>query len=82
MIDWQIKKRGLGQTDNYKNDLERLRSKGYLGNETADLIKTYYRWLSNTAVHDRGEVEPGFYEAQIGYRMTLAILDYFANKLP
>jgi len=33
-IDWEMKKRGLGNTDNYKNDLERLRSKGFLDKDT------------------------------------------------
>jgi competence protein ComGC len=82
MIDWQIRKRGLEQTNNYKNDLERLSSKGYLDDETTDLIQTYYRWLSNIAVHGKSAVEPGFYEAQMGYRITLIMLEYFANKLP
>jgi len=80
MIDWQMKKRGLGKTNNYKNDLERLRSKGYLDSETAELLQTYYKCLSNIAVHEREKVEPGLYEAQMGYGLTLIMLDYFANK--
>ena len=82
MIDWQMKKRGLEQTNNYKNDLERLKSKGYLDKETAELLQSYYKCLSTIAVHERGEVEPGFYEAQMGYGITLIMLDYLANKLP
>ena len=82
MIDWQMKKRGLEQTNNYKNDLERLRSKGYLDKETTKLLQTYYRCLSNIAVHQRGEVQPGIFEAQMGYGITLIMLDYLANKLP
>jgi len=82
MIDWQMKKRGLEKTNNYKNDLARIESKGYLDSETTKLIQTYYRCLSNIAVHEKGEVEPGIYEAQMGYGITLIMLDYFANKLP
>jgi len=82
MIDWQMKKRGLGKTNNYKNDLERLRSKGYLDSGTTELLQTYYKCLSNIAVHEKGEVEPGFYEANMGYGITLIMLDYLANKLP
>jgi hypothetical protein len=82
MIDWQMKKRGLEQTNNYKNDLERLKSKGFVDSETTELIQTYYRCLSNIAVHSKVETEPGFYEAQMGYGITLVMLDYFANKLP
>jgi len=81
MIDWQMKKRGLDKTSNYKNDLERLRSKGYLDPETTKLLQTYYRCLSNIGVHERG-IEPGIFEAQLGYGITLIMLQYFANKLP
>jgi len=81
MIDWQMKKRGLEQTNNYKNNLERLRSKGYLDKETTKLLQTYYRCLSNIGVHERG-IEPGIFEAQMGYGITLIMLQYFANKLP
>jgi len=70
-VDWQMKKRGLEQTNNYKNDLARLRSKGYLDKETERLLHTYYRCLSDIAVHEKGEVEPGIFEAQLGYGMTL-----------
>jgi len=82
MIDWEMKKRGLEQTNNYKNDLERLKSKGYLGSETTRLLQSYYRCLSIIAVHEKGEAETGIYEAQMGYGTTLIMLDYFANKLP
>jgi len=82
MIDWQMKKRGLEQTNNYKNDLERLKSNGFLDSETTQLLQSYYRCLSNIAVHEKGEVALGFYEAQMGYGITLIMLDYFANKLP
>jgi hypothetical protein len=81
MIDWQMKKRGLGLTNNYKNDLERLGAKGYLDPDTAQLLQSYYRCLSTIGVHEKG-TPPGFYEAQMGYGMTLIVLDYFANKLP
>ncbi len=82
MIDWEMKKRGLEQTNNYKNNLERLKSKGYLGSETTRLLQSYYRCLSSIAVHEKGEAETGIYEAQMGYGTTLIMLDYFANKLP
>ena len=81
MVDWQMKKRSLEQTNNYKNNLERLRSKGYLDKETTKLLQTYYRCLSNIGVHERG-IEAGIYEAQMGYGITLIMLDYFASKLP
>jgi len=81
-IDWQIKKRGLEQTNNYRNNLERLRSKGFLDSETTEMLQSYYRCLSNIAVHEKGEIKPGIYEAQMGYGITLVMLDYFANKLP
>jgi hypothetical protein len=82
MIDWQMKKRGLEKTNNYKNDLERLERKGFLDSEITGLLQTYYKCLSNIAVHERGEVEPGFYEAQMGYGITLIMLQYFIDKLP
>jgi len=82
MIDWQMKKRGLKQTNNYKNDLARLRSKGYLDKETEKLLHSYYLCISNIAVHEKGEIEPGIFEAQLGYGMTLIILQYLMNKLP
>jgi hypothetical protein len=82
MIDWQMKKRGLEKTNNYKNDLERLESKGFLDLEITGLLQTYYKCLSIIAVHEKGEVEPGFYEAQMGYGMTLIMLQYFIDKLP
>jgi hypothetical protein len=82
MIDWEMKKRGLGETNNYKNNLERLKSKGFIDPLTTELIQTYYRCLSNIAVHAKGEVPPGFFEAQMGYGITLIMLQYFADKLP
>jgi hypothetical protein len=82
MIDWEMRKRGLDLTSNQRNNLDRLRSKGYLDNETTELLQSYYKCLSNIAVHERGEVEPGFYEANMGYGITLIMLDYLANKLP
>lgn len=82
MIDWEIKKRGLEETNNYKNNLERLKSKGFIDPLTTELIQAYYRCLSNIAVHAKGEVPPGFHEAQMGYGMTLIMLQYFADKLP
>lgn len=82
MIDWEMKKRGLELTSNQRNNLDRLRSKGYLDKETTELLQSYYKCLSNIAVHERGEVEPGLYEANMGYGITLIMLDYLANKLP
>ena len=81
-MDWQMKKRGLDKTNNYKNDLEKMASKGFIDSITKELVQTYYKCLSNIAVHSKGEVEPGFYEAQMGYGMTLIMLQYFADKLP
>lgn len=81
MIDWQMKKRGLKKTDNYKNDLERLRSRGHLDPETTQLLQSYYRCLSDIGVHEKG-TPAGIYEAQMGFGITLIMLDYFANKLP
>jgi hypothetical protein len=81
MIDWEMKKR-LGKTGTYHSDLERLKSKGFLDPLTTELIQTYYRCLSNIAVHAKGEVPPGFHEAQMGYGLTLIMLQYFADKLP
>jgi hypothetical protein len=81
MIDWQMKKRGLEHTNNYRNDLDRLRAKGYLDPDTTQLLQSYYHCLSTIGVHEKG-IPPGFYEAQMGYGITLIMLDYFANKLP
>lgn len=80
MIDWQMNKRGLAQTNSYHNNLERIKSKGYLDPETAKLLQTYYECLS-IIVHEKG-VKPRIFEAQMGYGITLIMLDYFANKLP
>jgi len=80
MIDWQMNKRGLAQTNSYYNNLERIKSKGYLDPETTKLLQTYYECLS-IIVHEKG-VKPGIFEAQMGYGITLIMLDYFANKLP
>lgn len=82
MIDLQMKKRGLKQTNNYKNDVDRLRSKGYLDTETAKLLQSYYRCISMIGVHEKGETPAGIYEAQMGYGITLIILEYIINKLP
>lgn len=81
MINWQMKKRGLEKTSNYRNDLDRLRSRGHLDKETAELLKSYYRCLSNIGVHEKG-IPAGIFEAQMGYGTTLIMLQYFANKLP
>jgi len=81
MIDWEMEKRGLGKTSSYKNDLERLKSKGYLDAETTKLLQSYYGCLSD-AVHEKAVTPPGIFEAQMGYGTTLIMLDYFANKLP
>ncbi len=81
MIDWQMKKRGLKQTNNYRNNLERLKARGHLDEETTNLLQAYYRCLSNIGVHER-TIEPGIYEAQMGYGTTLIMLQYFADKLP
>lgn len=81
MVDWQMKKRGLEQTNNYKNNLERLKSKGFVDIDTTELLQSYYHCLSTLGVHEKG-TPPGFYEAQMGYGITLIVLDYFANKLP
>jgi len=80
MIDWQMNKRGLAQTNSYHNNLERIKSKGYLDLETTKLLQTYYECLS-VIVHEKG-VSPGIFEAQMEYGITLIMLDYFANKLP
>jgi hypothetical protein len=82
VVDWEVSKRRLEKTNNYKNDLERLQSKGFIDPLTTELIQTYYRCLSNIAVHSKGEVSPGFHEAQMGYGITLIMLQYFADKLP
>jgi hypothetical protein len=82
MIDFQMKKRGLNQTNNYKNDIDRLRSKGFLDIETARLLQSYYRCISNIGVHEKGESPAGIFEAQMGYGITLIIFDYLINKLP
>jgi hypothetical protein len=81
MIDWELKKRGLEETNNYKNNIERLRSKGFIDSITTEFLQAYYHCLSGI-VHDKVEVKPGFHEAQMGYGMTLIILQYFADKLP
>jgi len=81
MIDWQMTKRGLDKTNSYQNDLERLKSKGYLDKDTTELLKSYYSCLSIIGVHEKG-AKPGIFEAQMGYGITLIMLDYFANKLP
>jgi hypothetical protein len=81
IIDWQMKKRGLENTNNYKNNLERLRAKGYLDQDTTQLLQSYYHCLSTIGVHEKG-IAPGLYEAQMGYGMTLIMLEYFTNKLP
>jgi len=81
MIDWELKKRLLEETNNYKNNLERLKSKGFIDSLTTELMQTYYHCLSGI-VHGEAEVKPGFYEAQMGYGMTLIMLQYFADKLP
>jgi len=80
-IDYQMKRRALEHTDSYTHDLERLRSKGILDPDTTELIEKHYHLLSNVGVHEKG-AKPGFYEAEMGFGMTLIILDYFANKLP
>lgn len=82
MVDWEIAKRGLEKTNNYKNDLERLQSKGFLDKITTELIQTYYRCLSNIAVHSKGDVPPGLHEAELGYAITLIMLRYLTDKLP
>ena len=33
-------------------------------------------------VHEKGESPAGIYEAQMGYGITLIMLDYLINKLP
>jgi hypothetical protein len=81
MVDWQMKKRGLEQTNNYKNNLERLKARGFVDADTTQLLESYYHCLSSLGVHEKG-TPPGFYEAQMGYQITLIVLDYFANKLP
>jgi len=81
MVDWEMNKRGLEKTSNYKNDLERLRSRGHLDVETTKLLQSYYHCLSNIGVHERG-APVGIFEAQMGYGTTLIMLQYFANKLP
>lgn len=82
MVDWQMDKRGLEKTNNYKNNLERLKSKGYLDKHITKLLENYYRYLSEIAVHERAVIPPGIFEAQMGFGITLTILDYLANKLP
>jgi hypothetical protein len=81
-VDWQLNKRRLGKTHSYSANLDRLRSKGWLDKDTAELLKSYYGCISNIAVHEKGEIPVGMFEAQMGYGITLIILDYFVNKLP
>lgn len=82
VIDWEMEKRGLEQTNNYHNNLERLMSHGYLDKDTTALLQTYYHCYSTIGVHDKGEIKAGIYEAQMGYRMTLVMIDYLISKLP
>lgn len=82
MIDYQMKKRGLEQTNNYKNDIERLGSKGFLDPETAKLLQSYYRCISIIGVHEKVKTPAGIFEAQMGYGLALIIIDYLNNKLP
>lgn len=81
MVDWEMKKRGLEETNNFKHNLERLMAKGFIDADMTQLLQSYYHYLSTTGVHEKG-TPPGFYEAQMGYGLTLIILEYFANKLP
>jgi len=46
------------------------------------LLQSYYRCLSSIGVHAKGEIEAGIYEAQMGYRVTLVMIDYLVSKLP
>jgi hypothetical protein len=42
MLDWETKKRGLEKTNNYKNDLEKLRAKGFIDADMTQLLQSYY----------------------------------------
>jgi hypothetical protein len=81
MIDWQMRKRGLKLTNNFKNNIERMGARGYLDPDTTQLFQSHYQFLSTIGVHERG-IPPGIFEAQMGFGITIIILDYFANKLP
>jgi len=79
MIAYQMKKRGLSKTDTTGHDLDRMTSKGFFGEDIAGVFKSYYHFLSNVGVHEKGG-KPGFYEAQMGYGIALIVLDYMADK--
>jgi len=79
MVAYQMKKRGLPETDTTGHDLDRMASKGFFGEDIAGVFKSYYHFLSNVGVHEKG-VKPGFYEAQMGYGIALIVLDYMADK--
>lgn len=79
MISYQMKKRGMKKTDAIGHDIDRLMKKGFLDEDVANVFRSYYHFLSNIGVHERG-VRPGIYEAQLGYGFTLIALDYFADK--
>mgnify|MGYP001075979541 CR=1 FL=1 len=79
MVAYQMKKRGLPQTDTTGHDLDRMASKGFFGEDISEVFKSYYHFLSNVGVHEKAG-KPSIYEAQMGYGITLIALDYMSDK--
>lgn len=79
-IVWSLEKCGLEKTDRFHNDLERLKSKGYLDNDIVNLLQKCYDYLAIVGTpHEKGSV-PGLLEANLSLNITLTILEFLTNR--
>jgi len=79
-ISWTLGKCGLEETDSIAHNLDRLKSKGFLDVDTAEMLKECYSYLARVGTpHEKG-AEPGLLEAHLSLNVTLTILDYLMSR--
>jgi hypothetical protein len=77
---WVMGKCGLEETDSYAHNLDRLQGKGFLDDDTAEMLRKCYTYLARVGTpHEKG-AKPGLLEAHLSLNMTLTVLDYLAIR--
>jgi hypothetical protein len=79
VVRYVMIRRKIAETDQISNDIERLK-KGYLDNDTADLLKQLYHYMSTVGTHETG-AKPSLFEARLGYGFVIESLTYLMDKL-
>jgi len=80
MTKYFLNQLGLEETYRFKSDLDRLSSKGYISQDTQELLQKIYEYQSLSGVHRIGS-KPNQYEAELFYHMTMSCIEYMLKRL-